>query len=109
MNTTRFTSEGTAMTSKETDRDGDVAGADGESITFQAAHRTIRVQSGESLLMALLRNGFAWRTSTRADRPRGPFCNMGVCHECIVKLEGRGAIRACLTPVGEGDVVELPE
>jgi D-hydroxyproline dehydrogenase subunit gamma len=31
---------------------------------------------------------------------------MGACFECLVRVEGEGAVQACLTPVREGMVVE---
>lgn len=33
---------------------------------------------------------------------RGPFCNMGVCFECSVYLQGKGIVRACMLEVKEG-------
>lgn len=65
-------------------------------------------QQGEALLMVLLRNRLGWRTAGEEGAPRGAFCNMGVCQECIVTVEGKGAVRACLTRVEGGDTVELP-
>lgn len=67
----------------------------------------IRVDSGEPILMAMLRNGLGWTAAGNAANPRGPFCNMGVCQECKVTVAGRGSVRACLTPIKEGDIVEL--
>jgi aerobic-type carbon monoxide dehydrogenase small subunit (CoxS/CutS family) len=34
------------------------------------------------------------------------FCGMGVCFECLVTVDGRPGVRACVTPVRDGmDVV----
>lgn len=61
---------------------------------------------GESLATALLAGGVRafWRTQSGA--PRGPVCNMGVCFECVVAVDGRPGVRACATPVREGMRVE---
>jgi hypothetical protein len=46
------------------------------------------------------------RASPRAGAPRGAFCFMGVCQECVVIVDG--VLRqACLTPVRAGLKVEL--
>jgi predicted molibdopterin-dependent oxidoreductase YjgC len=34
------------------------------------------------------------------------FCGMGVCFDCLVTVDGRPGVRACMTPVRDGmDVV----
>ena len=41
----------------------------------------------------------------RTGSPRGAFCMMGVCQECLVRIDG--VLRqACLTPVEDGMRVE---
>nr|WP_239157355.1 (2Fe-2S)-binding protein [Actinocatenispora thailandica] len=37
---------------------------------------------------------------------RGPYCNMGVCFECLVTVDGVPAIRSCTLPVRAGIRVE---
>jgi predicted molibdopterin-dependent oxidoreductase YjgC len=62
--------------------------------------------AGESLAAALLASGVrAFRRSQSGD-PRGPFCNMGVCFECVVTVDGEVGVRACATPVRAGMRVE---
>ncbi len=58
---------------------------------------------GESLLAALLAQGLlALRQTERTGRPRGAFCGMGVCMDCVVHVRGRGMVRACAEPVHDG-------
>jgi sarcosine oxidase subunit alpha len=46
-------------------------------------------------------------------RLRTPFCNMGVCFECLVEVADSedvwSRVRACLTPVRAGLRVVVPE
>ncbi len=43
-------------------------------------------------------------------RLRTPFCNMGVCFDCMVEVEDAPSrVRACLTPVRAGMRVVVPE
>ena len=57
---------------------------------------------GESLATALLAAGVHAFRRTQQDGPRGPVCNMGVCFECVVVVDGEPFVRACATPVREG-------
>ena len=69
--------------------------------------RAISALPGESLATALLVAGVTiFRTSPRAAMPRGPFCFMGICQECLVSVDGR-LVPACQEPVREGISVRL--
>lgn len=57
---------------------------------------------GESLATALLAAGVRTFRRSRSGALRGPVCNMGVCFECLVTVEGEPHVRACATPVREG-------
>ena len=40
---------------------------------------------------------------------RGVYCTMGVCHGCLVELDGVPRTRACLAPIADGAVVRTAE
>jgi D-hydroxyproline dehydrogenase subunit gamma len=44
--------------------------------------------------------------TTAAGDPRGLFCGMGVCFDCLVIVDGVPGTRACVTWVREGMVVD---
>ena len=44
--------------------------------------------------------------SVRYHRPRGPFCGVGTCTGCLVRVNGIPNVRACRTTVHDGDVIE---
>jgi hypothetical protein len=57
---------------------------------------------GETVATALLASGRrAFRRTAQGDL-RGPFCNMGVCFECLVTVDGVPGVRACVTTVRPG-------
>jgi sarcosine oxidase subunit alpha len=57
---------------------------------------------GESVAGLLARLGHrATRRTLRGNAPRGYFCGMGACFECIVQIDGR-EVQACLTDVAPG-------
>ena len=61
---------------------------------------------GETIAGALLASGRrAWR-HTRHGQPRGLYCGIGLCFDCLVTVNGTPNVRACLTPVAAGMVVE---
>jgi 2Fe-2S iron-sulfur cluster binding domain len=65
---------------------------------------------GQSLGAALLAAGYrSWRTTRVAGRPRGLFCGIGVCFDCLISVNGRPNERACMRPAEAGDVVTTQE
>jgi D-hydroxyproline dehydrogenase subunit gamma len=57
-----------------------------------------------TVLLALGRQTF--RRTDRSGAPRGLFCGMGVCFDCLVTIDGIENVRACMTPVREGMEIE---
>ena len=75
-------------------------------VEISFAGKTIRGFEGESLAACLTANGVRGFRTTKSGVERGIFCGMGVCSECLVKVEGRSSLNACMTPLAEGMVVE---
>lgn len=73
-------------------------------ITFDG--RPIPVVPGQTIGAALTAAGIrSWRTTRLAGRPRGLFCGIGICFDCLVTVNGRPSVRACLIEARPGDVV----
>ncbi|MBL8270499.1 (2Fe-2S)-binding protein [Steroidobacter sp.] len=77
--------------------------------------RSVEAYEGESVLTALVAAGVLTMSRDSFGRVRTPFCNMGVCFDCMVDVESSDGVtsrvRACLTPVRAGlrvTVAELP-
>ncbi|MEU4831752.1 (2Fe-2S)-binding protein [Streptosporangium sp. NPDC023615] len=47
----------------------------------------------------------SWRTTRFGGRPRGLFCGIGVCFDCLVTVNGVPSLRACLTEARPEDRV----
>ena len=78
--------------------------------TFFFRGKEIRFEPGQSIGAALLAAGHrSWRTTRRQGAPRGIFCGIGVCFDCVVTVNGRPNQRACLTEARPGDLVEPQE
>jgi predicted molibdopterin-dependent oxidoreductase YjgC len=62
---------------------------------------------GQSLAGVILGSGtLAFRRTAVAERPRGVFCGIGVCYDCLVEVNDQRDVRACQRRAAEGDVVE---
>ena len=71
--------------------------------------REIEALPGETIAAALAAAGVTAVRAARSGAPRGPFCGMGVCFDCLVTVDGRPSQRACLTKVAAGmDVRSAP-
>jgi aerobic-type carbon monoxide dehydrogenase small subunit (CoxS/CutS family) len=66
-----------------------------------------QVPAGINLAAALWYLG--WRTFNRNmnGSPRAINCGMGICFDCLVKVDGRSNVRACITTVRQEMRVEL--
>jgi len=78
--------------------------------TFSFAGREIVAEPEQSVGAALIAAGYrSWRTTRHGGEPRGVFCGIGICFDCLVIVNGRPNQRACLTEARAGDVVEPQE
>jgi predicted molibdopterin-dependent oxidoreductase YjgC len=78
----------------------------GQAVTIRVDGAAVQAYLGETIAGALLANSQrAWRRTEKGE-PRGLFCGMGICFDCLVTVNGVSNVRACLTPVADGMVVE---
>lgn len=69
---------------------------DGEAVTGQA---------GQTVAGVLLAAGrLSWRT-TRSGAPRGVFCGIGACFDCLLTVNGVADVRACRRRAADGDEI----
>jgi len=70
-------------------------------------NKKIKAREGEMILAALLSAGIRVnRFTSRYNQPRGLFCGIGQCTDCVMTVNGIPNIRTCVTPVEEGMVIE---
>ena len=65
--------------------------------------------AGQTVLAALVAAGQMVCRTTAGGAPRGMFCGMGLCQDCILDIDGVPSQRACMTPVRAGMVVAAAE
>ena len=67
---------------------------------------TASAYPGETLATVLIAAGFRrFRRTLLSGEPRGPFCGMGICFDCLLTVNGRPNVRACLTLAQPGDEI----
>ena len=77
-------------------------------VTITVDDEYVDAEAGETVAAALLAAGyFHCRTTPVSRSPRGPFCMMGVCYDCLVIIDGKPNQRACRQRVQEGMSVQI--
>jgi predicted molibdopterin-dependent oxidoreductase YjgC len=74
----------------------------GPELQLTVDGRVVHAHLGETVATVLMaEEGLAMRTTTRG-APRGVFCGMGTCFDCLVVVDGVPNTRACMTWAREG-------
>jgi predicted molibdopterin-dependent oxidoreductase YjgC len=69
----------------------------------------LTLRDGANLAAELLAAGvMPFRHTPVSGAPRGPFCMMGACFDCLIEVEGTTR-QACLMEVAEGLAITLPK
>lgn len=79
----------------------------GRAITVELDGAPVRAYLGEPLGVALFASEVRLLArSPKYHRPRGLFCAAGQCGSCLMRVDGRPNVRACVEPVHEGMTCE---
>ncbi len=72
-------------------------------VTIYFEERAIQARAGEPVAVALLAAGVkSLRLTRRRHEPRGIFCALGRCTDCVMVVDDVPNVRTCVTPVREG-------
>ena len=70
----------------------------GAAFSIQVDGENISAFEGETIAAALLAAGRqTLRRSPKHNEPRGVFCGIGLCHDCLMKVNGVANVRTCQT------------
>jgi glycine/D-amino acid oxidase-like deaminating enzyme len=77
-------------------------GAPREELTVWFEGRQLAALEGETIAATLFAHGETATCTAKDGAPRGVFCGMGFCHDCLVTVDGRASQRACMTKARGG-------
>jgi D-hydroxyproline dehydrogenase subunit gamma len=78
----------------------------GPALEITVDGRTVEAFAGETVAGVLFAEDIVTTRRTRGGAPRGVYCGMGVCFDCLVIVDGIPNTRACMTWVAAGMRVE---
>lgn len=82
--------------------------AGSKTITIYFEDRPIAAREGEPIAAALAAAGIrVHRTTEKTHEPRGVYCAMGRCTDCMMIVDGEPNVRTCITPVRDGMRVQV--
>ena len=79
-------------------------------VTITVDGKVYEAIEGEMIAAVLMANGIrVHRHTTKKHEPRGVFCGIGQCTDCVMTVNGKPNVRTCITPVEDGMVIETQE
>ena len=79
----------------------------GRLVSFLYDGEKLQGYEGEPIAMALKAAGVAvHRYTAKRHEPRGIFCAIGRCTDCVMVVDGVPNVRTCMTPLREGMSVQ---
>lgn len=70
----------------------------GKSFEIEVNGEKVLAYEGETIAAALLAAGKRiFRKTVRKGEPRGAFCGMGICYDCMMIVNGQPYTRVCQT------------
>lgn len=80
---------------------------DARPVTFHFDGKEYHGLEGEPIATALKAAGVMVHRYTKKDhQPRGVFCAIGRCTDCVMVVNGKPNVRTCVTPLVQGMYVE---
>lgn len=75
----------------------------GKQIKFHFDGKEVTGHEGEPIAAALKAAGvMVHRYTKKEHKPRGIFCAIGRCTDCVMVVDGVPNVRTCITPLKEG-------
>ena len=72
------------------------------TVTIYIDDKPFSATAGESVANILLNEGFNSVHTDPNGKPRGPYCMMGVCFDCMITLQDGRVEQACQTYAEDG-------
>ena len=78
----------------------------GKEIRITVNGKKIIAYDEEPIAAAILAAGIkVFRRTPKLKRPRGVFCAIGRCTDCVMTVDGVPSVRTCITPAKAGMII----
>lgn len=78
----------------------------GKEVKITVDGKVIKAYEGEMIATSLVASGIkVFRYTSKYNEPRGLFCAIGRCTDCVMEVNGRPNVRTCVTSVEEGMII----
>ena len=79
----------------------------GRKVNITVNGKQVLAYEGEPIAAALVASGIkVFRRTQKFKNPRGLYCAIGRCTDCIMNVNGVPSIRTCITPVEDGMIIK---
>ena len=79
----------------------------GRRITLTVDGSPVEAIEGEPIAVALIASGRrVFRYTTKQKAPRGLFCALGRCTDCVMIVDGQANVHTCVITARDGMVIE---
>ena len=76
-------------------------------VTLIVDGEKLEAREGEMIAAALIATGKQYfRKTINTHEPRGIYCGIGRCTDCVMTVNGIPNVRTCVTPVEDGMIIE---
>lgn len=99
---TQFVDETSRNLDRHSFRIDDASTTRGKKVLIVINGREVSAYEGESVASVMMVEGNVAMRTTLEGQPRGVFCGMGVCFDCLIVVDDIPNTRACMTWVKEG-------
>lgn len=73
------------------------------AITIYFEGEPLSAREGDTVATALMAHGIRFfRRTRKRGEPRGVFCGIGQCTDCIMEVDGVPNVRTCITAAADG-------
>jgi predicted molibdopterin-dependent oxidoreductase YjgC len=77
-----------------------------KEITLVVDGKKIKACEGEMISAALMASGIhTFRYTSKKKEPRGVFCAIGRCTDCVMEVNGQPNVRTCVTQVEDNMII----
>ncbi|MGP5690517.1 (2Fe-2S)-binding protein [Glutamicibacter ardleyensis] len=67
----------------------------------------VETEAGQSVGSVLMGQGIkAWRNTRNEGKPRGLFCGIGACYDCLITIDAESNQRACMVQARDSMNIE---